>query len=68
MTVLALAPETVSSIALLLLSLGVLVAGVVVGKWLSTAANSVVRFAFPLIAAATLSAFGVLVYFARINR
>jgi lipid-A-disaccharide synthase-like uncharacterized protein len=65
---LAVAPETVSQLALLGLSLLVLLAGVVVGKWLSTAPNNVVRVAFPLIALATLGSFALLVYFARINR
>jgi hypothetical protein len=66
--VLAVAPETVSQFALLGLSLCVLVAGVVVGRWLSNAAVTVIRVAFPLIAVGTLGAFALLVYFARATR
>jgi uncharacterized membrane protein (Fun14 family) len=64
----ALAQETVTSFALLGLSIAILLGGILVGRWLGTAANSTIRVAFPLIAIGTLSLYALLVYVARITR
>ncbi|MHB2022533.1 MAG: hypothetical protein ACYCO3_04260 [Mycobacteriales bacterium] len=64
----AIAPETVSSLALLALSIVVLLGGTLIANRLSRAAPQTIRVAFPLIAIATFSAFALLVFISRLTR
>lgn len=53
------------SLGLLGLSVGALLAGVIIGRVLPNRPNSVVRVVFPVAALLTLGAFAVFVFFAR---
>jgi uncharacterized membrane protein (Fun14 family) len=64
----ALAAETVSSLALLALSLVVLGGGAILAFFLGRAQPQVIRVVFPLVAFATLGAFALLVFVARLTR
>lgn len=64
----AVAPETVSSLALLALSLVVLAGGTLLAFGLAKAPPQVIRVVFPLVAFSTLGAFALLVFISRLTR
>lgn len=64
----AIAAETVSSLALLVLCLVVLGGGTLIATRLSRAAPQTIRVVFPLVALATFAAFATLVFISRLTR